>query len=189
MKNNKLNLMSIINDAKVNNLRNFSVLIRFNAQGTGVFVNLNEGGELLYSSDFKEIDDIKAINKANKKIKKILLKNKIEKSEIENKIQNDELIGIAFDIMKITKEYKHYILIPFVSVTVASEYFCAVDVSIYKYDNDSNEKHKIYSESICHIDHINKAIECKRNVLNILQVQESVMKAKNLYLKYKNVKK
>ena len=183
MKNNKLNLMSIINDAKVNNLRNFSVLIRFNAQGTGVFVNLNEGGELLYSSYFKEIDDIKAINKSNKKIKKILLQNKIEKSEIENKRQNDELIVIAFDIMKITKEYKHYTLIPF-----ASEYF-ALDVSIYKYDDNSNEKHKIYSESICHIDHINKAIECKRNVLNILQVQESVMKAKNLYLKYKNVKK
>ena len=168
MKNNELNLMSIINDIKVNNLRNFSIEINFNAAGSGVFVFLWKEGKCLHSSSFKDIDNIKAITKANKKIKQILLKNKIEKSEIEDKIKNDELIGIAFDIMKITKEYKHDILIPFVSVTVASEYFCSVDVSIYKYDEDNNEKHKIYSESIFHMDNIEKAIKCKANVLNIL---------------------
>ena len=168
MKNNELNLMSIINDIKVNNLRDFSVEICFNAAGSGVFVFLWEHFKCIYSPSFKDIDDIKAINKVNKKIKQILLKNKIEKSKIENKIQNNELIGIAFDIMKITKEYKNDILIPFISVTVASESYCLVNVSIYKYDDDSNEKKRIYSESISHLNKIEEAIECKENVLNLL---------------------
>ena len=168
MKNNELNLMSIINDAKVNNLRDFSVDIHFQEAGSGVFVFLWKDGKCLHSPSFKDIDDIKAINKVNKKIKQILLKNKIEKSKIENKIQNNELIGIAFDIMKITKEYKNDILIPFVSVTVASESYCLVNVSIYKYDDDSNRKYKIYSEWMSHLDNIEKAIKCKEKVLNLL---------------------
>ena len=168
MKNNELNLMSIINDIKVNNLRDFSVDIHFQEAGSGVFVFLWKDGKCLHSPSFKDIDNIKAIIKANKKINKILLKNKIEKSKIENKIQNNELIGIAFDIMKITKEYKNDILIPFISVTVASESYCLVNVSIYKYDDDSNEKKRIYSESISHLNKIEEAIECKENVLNLL---------------------
>ena len=172
MKNNELNLISIINDAKINNLRNFYISIAFNSYSTRFDLTADKfqcavkkglGKEIIYLYDFERINDIREIKKCNERVKEILLENGIQKSEVIGKVINSELVDIAFDIIKIIEKYKYESNFVVLEVEVSFEYACSLYVCIY----DCNKK-IIYNDIIFHLDDIKDAYACKETVLNIL---------------------